>query len=61
MYVAVLLDGGRSQVCYEAGFHTSWRIKKLGSSWAVENLFRPRTEGTNFRAYTDAIRELLDA
>jgi hypothetical protein len=24
MDVAVLLQGGRQHVCYEAGFHTSW-------------------------------------
>jgi hypothetical protein len=36
------------------------KVKKLGSSWAVENLFRPRTERTSFRAYTDANREILD-
>lgn len=34
------------------------KVEALGSSWAVDNLFRPRTEGTNFRLYTDAIREL---
>lgn len=35
------------------------RVEKLGSSWAVDNLFRPRTDGTLWAQYTDALREVM--
>lgn len=36
------------------------RVEKLGPSWAVDNLFRPRTDGTLWARYTDALREVMD-
>ena len=44
---------------YEAR-HMLSRIERLGSSWAVDNLFRPRTEGTIWTHYTNAIRQVMD-
>lgn len=36
------------------------RIEKLGSEWAIDSLFLPRTEGTLWGQYTGAIREAMD-
>jgi adenylate cyclase len=36
------------------------RVEKLGASAAIDNMFRPRTEGTLWARYTDAIREAMD-
>jgi TolB-like protein len=36
------------------------RIEKAGYGLAIDNIFKPRTEGTIWRNYTDAIREAMD-
>jgi TolB-like protein/Tfp pilus assembly protein PilF len=36
------------------------RVERLGSPAAVDNIFRPRTQGTIWTRYTDAIREVMD-
>jgi len=36
------------------------KVEKLGSAWAIDNLFRPRTDGTVWPRYTSAIREVMN-